>query len=360
MKTQYTIEWLKNSPYLLFEGISGSRAYGTNIEGKSDTDIRGVFMLPQSELYGLRYVEQINDDKNDIIYYELGRLMQLLSANNPNILELLNLPEDCVLYCHPLFEQVITQKSLFLSKLCRETFGGYAIQQIKKARGLNKKIVNPMEEERKNLLDFCFITHAQGSIPLKEWLSVQKLTQKQLGLVNVPNMKELYAVFVAIDETTYQGVQRDEDSQEVCLSSVSKEVEPVAYLSFNKDGYSVYCKQYKEYWNWVEKRNPDRYLQNIEHGKNYDSKNLMHCVRLLETAIDIVEKGELLVRRPNRAYLLDIRKGVFEYDEIMLYAESLIIRLDEVNEVSTLQKTPHYETINQLLVDIRTQFYNKN
>ena len=36
-----------------------------------------------------------------------------------------------------------------LSKLCEHTFGKFALSQIKKAKGLKKKIVNPIEKERK-------------------------------------------------------------------------------------------------------------------------------------------------------------------------------------------------------------------
>jgi uncharacterized protein len=61
-----TYESLLNQPNLyLLKGISGSRAYGTNVQA-SDTDIRGVFMLPQKDLYGLSYTEQVADERNDI------------------------------------------------------------------------------------------------------------------------------------------------------------------------------------------------------------------------------------------------------------------------------------------------------
>jgi predicted nucleotidyltransferase len=83
-----TIEELKSRNCLLFECISGSRAYGTDLP-TSDTDIKGVFVLPEDEFFGLRYIEQINNASNDIVYYELKRFIELLNRNNPNILEML-------------------------------------------------------------------------------------------------------------------------------------------------------------------------------------------------------------------------------------------------------------------------------
>ena len=58
-------------------------------------------------------------------------------------------------------------------------------------------------------------------------------------------------------------------------------------LYFNLDGYSSYCKKYKEYWAWVSKRNEERYKSNISHNKNYDAKNMMHTFRLLHMAKEV-------------------------------------------------------------------------
>ena len=183
-----TIQTLRDRNLILFECISGSRAYGTDLP-TSDTDIRGVFLLPQAELYGLNDVEQVNDAKNDVIFYELGRFVELLAKNNPNILELLCAPANCILFKHPLFDQL--KPADFLSKLCRDTFAGYAISQIKKARGLNKKILNPMPKERKSLLNFCYVlanqaTASTGSQPLPDWLAARGWQAEQCGLVSVP------------------------------------------------------------------------------------------------------------------------------------------------------------------------------
>ena len=58
------IKFLKDNGLILFEGIVGSRAYGTNIS-TSDTDIKGVYILPIDNIIGNNYIEQVNDEKND-------------------------------------------------------------------------------------------------------------------------------------------------------------------------------------------------------------------------------------------------------------------------------------------------------
>ena len=53
-----TVEDLRNGGLIILECISGSRAYGLDTP-TSDTDIKGVFVLPKSEYYGLNYIPQI-------------------------------------------------------------------------------------------------------------------------------------------------------------------------------------------------------------------------------------------------------------------------------------------------------------
>ena len=142
-----TIEYIKDNELLIFESISGSKSYDLD-NATSDTDIKGVFVLPKNMFYGLEYTGQVNNETNDIVYYELKKFIELLSKNNPNILEMLNVPAHCILYKHPIMDMI--QPELFLSKLCERTFANYAFTQIKKAFGLEKKIVNPVEEERKS------------------------------------------------------------------------------------------------------------------------------------------------------------------------------------------------------------------
>jgi hypothetical protein len=91
-------------------------------------------------------------------------------------------------------------------------------------------------------------------------------------------------------------VQDRETSNDISLSEVPKDISPNFIMQFNKDGYSKYCKEYKEYWEWVEKRNKARYDDNMLHGKGYDGKNLAHCHRLLVDAANgsLLTTGRLL------------------------------------------------------------------
>jgi predicted nucleotidyltransferase len=63
-----TIKELKNQGCILMECVSGSRAYNLHTE-TSDTDIKGVYILPKNQYFGLNYIPQISNKTNDVVYY---------------------------------------------------------------------------------------------------------------------------------------------------------------------------------------------------------------------------------------------------------------------------------------------------
>lgn len=345
----------QNRQFILLESISGSRAYGTDLP-ESDTDIKGVFYMPKTQFYGLQQVNQVSDEGNDQVYYEIGRFFELLSKNNPNLMELLATPPKSVLFKHPLMEAV--KPEIFLSKLCFQTFAGYAKTQIQKAYGLNKKILNPMDKERKSILDFCYITENQESIKLTNWLHQTDKDQKKCGLVRLDHIRSMHVLFYDEAGTKgYRGIQQSEEAHAVALSSIPKGETAVAYLYVNKDGYSTYCKDYREYWDWVEKRNDARYQNTLNHGKRYDAKNMMHTFRLLDMAEEIGRDGIIRVHRPNRDELLAIRRGEFEYEALLLKAEKQLARIEQVYAKSSLPERPDVPAIEALLVELRQKLY---
>lgn len=350
-----TIEELREKDLIIYECLSGSHAYGLNTP-ESDVDIKGVFVMPESDFFSLGSIEQVSDESNDTVYYELKRFFELLSKNNPNILEMLYSPDDCVRKIHESFRPLRDEH--FLSKVCEKAFGGYAMTQVKKAKGLNKKILNPINSVRKGVLDFCYVAFEQGSIPLKEFLEINKINQEDCGLSRISHMPDNYGIYHGAKD--YSGIVRTEKANDIALSSILKGEKPIGVMSFNQSAYSSYCKEYKEYWEWVEKRNDQRYKNTLSHGKNYDSKNMMHTIRLLSMAEEIGEFGELIVRREDREYLLKVKNGEFSYEELVSTAESKIARIEGLFANSKLPESPSIDLINTYLRDIRRSFYSLN
>ena len=347
------VEELRSRGLIILECVSGSRAYGLATP-TSDTDIKGVFLLPKRDYYGLKYLPQVSSSSNDIVFYELGRFMELLSVNNPNILELLNTPTTAILYKHPVLEAITSD--LILSKLCKDTFGRFALSQIKKAKGLKKKIVNPVPKQRKSLLSFCYVNHEKGSLGLEEFLMIKGWQQEHCGLTNIPHMKGLYGLYYD-DRAGFSGVIKGASSNEVSLSSIPRNQPQEALLYFNKDGYSTYCKEYREYWDWVELRNEARYENTQSHGKNYDAKNMMHTFRLLDMAIEIGRDHQVNVVRPNRDFLLNVKAGKYEYDELLRMAEEKQQLMEQVFAQSSLPDRPNTKAISDLAYKLRNKLY---
>jgi hypothetical protein len=361
-----TIEYLRANGLIIFEGVVGSQAYGTSTPA-SDIDIKGVYIQPMDSILGYGYVDQVNDKTNDTTYYEVKRFLELLATNNPNILELLNLPEDKILFKHYLFDVILKKKDKFLSKACKNSFAGYAVAQIQKARGLNKKIVNPIDKVKKSPLDFCYVVGGNqshdGSLPLTDWLKSNFIHQADCGLVNIPNAREIYALYKDTENFKYKGIVKEIDgefvSNELRLSSIAKGLIPLCFISYNKDGYTKYCKDYSAYWNWVDNRNESRYNDSVEHGKGYDGKNLAHCIRLVDMAIEIAQGKGINVFRPNRDKLLSIRKGEYDYDELVSEANSKIKLIDELFDGSCLPNEIDKNIVNDLLINLRWRFHDE-
>lgn len=215
-----------------------------------------------------------------------------------------------------------------------------------------------MSQQRKSVLDFCYVVKGHGAVPLKKWLEENELEQEKCGLVNIANMRDVYALFYDENNTIgYRGVISKVTANEVALSPVPKGEQRMAILSFNKDGYSTYCKKYREYFDWVKKRNPARYENTITHGKNYDAKNMMHTFRLLDMAYEIATEKTIHVHRPNRDFLLKVRSGAFEYEELLARAEERLEEVDNAFEYCDLPEKPSRALLSERLVNVRQEWY---
>lgn len=355
MESRLNLDQVRSRDLLLFECLTGSRAYGTDTP-QSDFDLRGVFIAPRSLFFGPGTPEQVSDPMNNETYFEVGRFVSLLTASNPNLLEMLFTPPDCVRFRHPAMDRI--RPEAVLSKQCRETFSGYAATQVRRARGLNKKIVNPHDGPRMSVLEFCHVVEGQGSIPLRSWLESLRIRQEDCGLVKIPHMRDVYGIYHdAGQHMAFRGIVRREDSTELNLSSIPKESRPIGWMNFNKDGYTKYCREYREYHEWLEQRNEARYELNTSHGRNYDSKNLMHTFRLLAMAEEIAVEGIVRVRRPERDFLMRIRSGEFAYEDLLEMAEERVARIDAAFATSSLPDAPDIGSLEAALIAIREEFY---
>lgn len=409
METLNLIQKLKEENRLMYHYVRGSTLYGTAIEGKSDIDTSGVFISDPKQYLGLSlgYKDYIADEKSDNTLYELLKWTKGLITSNPTMLESLFIPQKYILYKKDFLDPFFENKNLFLTKQIYYPFVGFVISQIEKARGLNKKIVNPIHE-RKDILDFCYVPYRQGSINIKAWLEMNGLEQKYCGVTNVPNMpnshhlyydwsrhfKEknikpidllvcrseelmplasflVYTYGTIFDEKwfakqlctqrDYHGILDDDlTSNQLRLSSIAKRDHPLVTFTYNQNAYSQHCRHYKEYKIWEKERNKERYESTLD--KTYDGKNLSHCFRILTIAQEILDgQGMILDRREvgDAQFLIDIRNHKFEYDELIQEVERRKANLKNLLEKSQLNEKIDINMVNDIVKDIQLNFIRK-
>ena len=278
---------LQNKYKILFEGIVGSQAYGLGTP-ESDQDIKGVFIQSNEDILSNRYIPQIDVD-SDTVYYELRRFLELVSVGNPNVLELLFLPERCKISWSKEWEYLLNIREEFLSKKCYYTFSGYAKTQLNKAKGLNKKFNWEAKRiERKDIIDFSKIIDRETgkTFLVKEWLKNNNYTQEHVGLTSIDGFRDCYKLYTDdikwasdnhrfdnIDFTNreYKGIG-NKNTNEPKKSAIEKYMinKWKGIMYFNREAYSNHCKEYKQYQKWLRNRNKNRVATNKKHGQQYD------------------------------------------------------------------------------------------
>lgn len=405
---KYTFDDIEKQGLLLYRYYRGSQTYGTSTP-QSDWDEGGIYLEPIEQVLGLGldFQDEISDTKHDTVWYSLKKFLTLLLSSNPNILESMFIDDKFVIYEHPIITEIKKHRQDFVTKQCFKSFIGYAVTQIERARGYNKMCVQPITE-RKMPIDFCYTPYKQGTACITEWLKNRGLEQNYCGLVNLNNMPDTFGVYYdfgahninkyngdfdkfkndtlyykfvdnmfffgaranGIDITDelvkekffdthqtpigYRGIIKGEGkADDVRCSSIPKDESPICVMSYNKDGFVQHCKKYHQYQEWVQKRSQVRYESNL--GHNYDSKNVMHCFRLINMGLEIAKTGKVHVNRTgiDADFLLDIRNHKYEYDYLITELEKKKVELDEAIANSTLPEKIDPEMVNKLLLDIR-------
>lgn len=371
-----TVDELKRTGWIVLDAVVGSQAFGLATE-TSDVDTRGVFVLPIEDRLSYHAIDQVADEKNNHVYWELKKFLQLLRDGNPSALELLNSPRRCILQGEDFLELI--PKDIWITQACCKSFLEYARNQLSRAYGLNKKIFNPQPEEPPRVLDYCYVVDRNMAVPFKEWLKKRpyefKNEQKYYAIAAIDHVTDTYALYwenvpldmceIAADEHEWRwayGVVSDEEkANDIQLSSIPKGIPQVGILFFNKNAYSHDCSEHTKYWKWVKERNETRYEETIKHGQGYDAKNTMHCIRLLLTAKDIAERGIVTVdRTADREYLLSIKQGKFTYDEMMERSDALVAEVTEAFRNSTcLKPVISYEELGMLFTSLLLSLHDK-
>ena len=137
-----------------------------SIPPASATDYRGITFSKQKYLTNLSgpQMMEISDEEHNSVYYDFLKYAHLAEGCNPNILELVYLPQDSVIKTTPEYLELLKYRHLFISKQAERTYVGYATAQIKRAKSIGKK--GNMEHKYINItglkvLKFCYDMYAE-------------------------------------------------------------------------------------------------------------------------------------------------------------------------------------------------------
>lgn len=119
-----------------------------------------------------------------------------------------------------------------------------------------------------------------------------------------------------------------------------------------REAYDAAQKHWQHYRRWREERNPARARLEEQHG--YDTKHAMHLVRLLKMGEEVLAQGTLIVRRPDREWLLGIRDGALSYEALLELAAEMTSDLEQ-QQASELPDEPDTEVAEALLIRLHRE-----
>jgi predicted nucleotidyltransferase len=312
-------KWLSDSIHFL--ATTGSVAYGVSTD-KSDNDVYG-FCIPSKETlfphlagaipkFGTQppsfdqYIQHgvIDVDKKcnwDITVFNIVKYFDLALVCNPNVIELLFVPQDCILSITQVGQLVRENRKMFLHKGAWPKCKGYAYSSLHKMS--NRNIRMEFLNEIKTRYDIKDLTITI----IEDEISNRQIEQTEgNGYFSIPQ---------GLDKLTSEELFKCRD----ILSS---------------------------------KRNQ----KILEEEQVYDRKFACHCVRLLLQAEQILAEGDLDLRK-HSDHLKAIRRGDVSEDEIRKWASSKEKELEKLYHDSKLPWGPDEPAIKDLLLKCLEHHY---
>ncbi|HEY2972690.1 MAG TPA: nucleotidyltransferase domain-containing protein [Pyrinomonadaceae bacterium] len=313
---------------LLPEGLislcwRGSVAHGMYVpksdpDSIDDKDIMGVYIGPLEHYlgFGRKDVYEQWEGEWDSVFYELQKFVGLLLNCNPNVLSLLWLKPNGIIYESSLGQRLRENRDLFVTKQAYHSFSGYAHDQFKKMISFNQEAQALMEQLEQQLTSFGIDLDSSEDGPGSpaeqlRWGGGYALRRLD-GQPFVGATTEMMEVV-----KRYRGERR----------------------RYYSGGYMG------------QKR------RELVRRVGYDAKNAAHLIRLLRMGIEFLTEGTLLVERADAAELLDIKRGAWSLEKVKAEAERLFQLAQEAYVRSTLPPEPDRPRAERLCVEMISHYH---
>lgn len=310
----------------IYEVLSGSHAYGMSLP-TSDVDIRGVCIMPDKRYFtGMQHFEQQDKGwETDKCIFHLPKFIALAAECNPNIIEILYVDEKDIRVMLRLGRILRESRNLFLSRSAAERFTKYAYGEMQRMkahhRWMKEQPSKPSQDQFTHTKDFV-----QGPLgtTLPQGAQIKSIRQARLS--------------------DFQDGTLPDRAWEA--SSNLSDWHIIAATVFDKGGYEGKKNDYEHYTKWRATRNEARAA--LEEKAGYDTKNAAHLVRLLRMGKEIIERGDVIVKRPDAAELLEIRHGAWSYEKLIDYAAEMDAVVRAGYDKSPLPVRPDMAKIEEL------------
>lgn len=364
MERQYVLN------HAIFETIVGSHAYGTNMPD-SDIDRVGV-MVPGMEYFiGLKRINEFSDfGGEDRKFYEVRKAVSLMLENNPNMMDLLWVPERCIQTMTPYWKKILSVRDSFLSKKCRYTFSGYAIAQLHRIKTHRKFLLNPPKAPP---------SRAEMGLPENSIFPTSQLKAVCYAALNaipedrrdkfLDELDQIYGDWVIPLLARYLDPSQRKLAMEWLQMGIKSQAHAFQALGtvFLKEEYIEMASkeldylnrktEWEQYQQWKASRNKKRAA--FEEKYHYDPKHAMHLVRLCRMGTEILSTGKVNVDRTgiDADELKAIRNGAWTYEQVEQYANDMDAKMGELYEKSTLRRSPDNETIERTCIEVVAEYH---
>ena len=370
---------------LIFESIVGSRLNETHDDKNSDFDIIGISLIKDINdalpyyknldfLYHFDKIDpfnflniSVNIEKieYDIKIYSFSKFLKLLKNNNPNIIELLFIPDNKILYKNiKIWDNIILKnKSEFISKSLVRSILKLVEQKLKELISLNhtdigKKTFNIESQIKKDSI------YKNESGELKNLESIMKFFEK--NFIIEYKFQNNTIQYSEIKNISYKKLIKYPDSLKVNLRfNIENDINKTAKIAveyFNGDFLKI-----------------ENYIRNIiimlhlpkkmvKKQKNirkfgYNPKSLYYIIMLMNQANNIINKNKIIYNYDNNyiKQMKFIKKGGIKYNELNHHLTQIKKDLDNMFyrcECSSIRKNIDNEKIKSIYIESIKQLFN--
>ncbi len=296
---------------LCYVTVSGSRAYGTNVES-SDLDVRGVVVEDSDDLFLGRPLDTFENHATDTVVYGLRKLVSLLCDCNPSVVELFGTKEEHVLYCDNVGRKLRDNIGLFLSKRAFHSFAGYATQQLRRLQNALAHDSYPKEDKEK---------HIRASIE-----NMMYALKNQYDLAG--------------GEFVFDTVGNGDDTEVVVTVRADKM--PLRKFSAVNASLHTMVRNYDKL-NHRNRKKDDAHLR----------KHAMHLVRLYLEGSEILRgEGIHTYREDDLSLLRKIRSGEVPIGDVFDMVGELEAKINEAYKTSPLPDAPNRAKVDEFLLSV--------